>query len=182
VRLLFKLCILIGFWFIPITPQGYWVNREFKGLFRKSNELLEITLNSLKQSEGFKSEAYLISNKWTIGYGHSIKKGEKFNKINKEEATNLLEKDFYQIMYIIEEKIDLPDNKLFALTHFAYNIGVYRFFNSTLFKLIEKEKDIDKELLKWSRMNGKIKNNLLKSRYFELDMYNGKFKNKWEKI
>jgi lysozyme len=58
-----------------------------------------VDLNSvkdmIKKHEGLRLEPYKDSlGKWTIGYGHLITKGEKFDKITKQEADELFDKDF----------------------------------------------------------------------------------------
>jgi len=90
--------------------------------------LYDTAINFIKQKEGF-CDVPTIScdGSLTIGYGHMIKKGENFSKINKIQATELLKKDLKKAIDFVEDNTKLSENKSLALGLLAFNIGTRRF-------------------------------------------------------
>ncbi len=61
----------------------------------------------------------------TIGYGHKIKKGEKFGEISSWQAWELLKKDFGRcIERAVELGFEYPDNRQLAVAHAVYCLGI----------------------------------------------------------
>jgi len=124
-------------------------------------------IEALKILEGFSSKIYkCVAGKKTIGYGHTIKEGERFTIINQREALKLLEDDvkyfLEEIKKLIEEKQYnlLNENQICALIVFVFNIGVEYFSKSTLLKKLNAGKSlisIASEFDKWVYVN-KVKN------------------------
>lgn len=95
----------------------------------------------LKRFEGFSATPYLdVAGYSTIGYGHCIKPGEKFESISEQEAEELLINDLAVAERCIQRlvKAGLSQNQFDALASFIYNVGARAFENSTLLKMIDK--------------------------------------------
>jgi GH24 family phage-related lysozyme (muramidase) len=140
-------------------------------------QLVDTCVVHLKKYEGFKSTPYFdASGNKCIGYGHLIKNGEEFNTLTRQQASNLLKKDFLRIVSIIQKDTDLSGSKLLAVSLFSYNMGIGYFYKSSLYKAILKNDPIDKYIIKYSYYyKGKkpIKSSkLTERRQFELWLYN----------
>lgn len=135
-------------------------------------------INLIKKWEGVKLTSYKCpSNVWTIGYGttryrdgSSIKEGDK---INMEMAEDLL---LHDVTFICNRlpNLKINQNQLDAICSFIYNVGVYAFINSTLFKLMRINPNdplIGDEFLKWKKSNGKVLQGLLNRRIEERNLY-----------
>ena len=154
--------------FAPEITQKQYL-KQFENFF-----LYEKVINNLKKSEGLRLKVYICPAGYkTIGYGHKLLKNEHFNIITKKKAEILLKKDFNKRLKLINIK---SYNKKLAITHFIFNVGIGHYIRSNLFKKIKSNQNIDKEIIKWCyyTKNGvKIKSsNALKSRLFELKIYN----------
>jgi len=131
-------------------------------------------IDSIKKFEGFVGHPYECPKDcWLIGYGHKIRNNELTN-ITKEEAHNLLIKDFDLAINITRNYTGLRGAKLVAISHFVYNVGIGSFLKSKLFFNVINNIPIDKEISRWSKFNGKTNNHLLKRRLYELELYNQK--------
>lgn len=148
-------------------------NRYFK-LYKES-------LDVLKGFEGLSLTPYVDANGKSIGYGHHIQSYEKIPSIITEEyAEVLLRIDFEYAISTVEEatgfnRYDHPE-KVLALSHFVYNLGSGSFINSTLLQNIKNNKQIDDEIVKWTKIKiGEsiiISSHLHKRRMYELTLYN----------
>jgi len=123
-------------------------------------QLNEDGLNLIKQSEGFRSEAYLCpAGVPTIGYGHTdnVSLGDT---ITEENALQLLidELKYYEdgVKDLVE--VDLNDNQFSALVSFAYNVGIGSLEKSTLLKKLNKKDYIGaaEEFARWNKGGGKV--------------------------
>lgn len=102
----------------------------------------------------------------TIGYGHLIKSGERYTKITKEQAEELLSKDSQVGVLAINQlvKVDINQSQFDALASFIFNVGVTAFRNSTLLKKLNAGdfEAAKKEFSRWDKVtiNGqKVSNN-----------------------
>lgn len=77
-----------------------------------------------------------IAGHLTAGYGHLVKPGEDFSKLDKQGALALLTKDLQSAGDSVKQlvKVSLNPNQLKALTSFVFNEGAAAFKNSTLLK------------------------------------------------
>lgn len=139
----------------------------------------ESMIDTLMWHEGYRAYPYrCLANVKTVGYGHAIKKGESFTyPITRERAEVLLRSDFDKAVEATQRLTDLEGPQLLAIAHFVHALGSGNFYRSTLRKLIEQDKSIDKEIVKWIHIktkSGKIirSDHLLRSRQMELNLYN----------
>ena len=111
----------------------------------------------IKEFEGLRLDAYVCpAGKITIGYGHTgmgVKLGQK---ITVDEANRFFLEDLLKIAKQIEKKIKtkLSADQFGAVVSLAYNVGPISICNSTLLKLINKNKmqEAAKEFLKWNKI------------------------------
>lgn len=144
----------------------------------------EETIAFIKSHEGFNSgELYHdLAGYPTIGYGHVVWPGEEFKSpITERQADSLLRRDFADALRSIERNTDLKDNKKLAMAHFVFSRGIGRFLRSDMKKLIDENKPIDDEIVKWcyyrDRKGRMVKSELsLKLRKWELELYNKTFR------
>ena len=117
----------------------------------------------IRHFEGLKLESYVCpAGKLTIGYGHAFDDVFKGQKITKDEAEKILEKDIEFFNSGIKRylKVPLAPNQLGALISFAFNVGIGNLKTSTLLRKINL-KDFDgasKEFLRWNKatVDGKL--------------------------
>jgi len=137
----------------------------------------EAGLDLVKRSEGLRLEKYQdVAGKWTIGYGHLIKKGEAFESpITEERATELLEQDLRLAESAVNELVSVPlnDNQYSALVDFVYNVGKGNFEASTLLKRLNagKYSAAADEFLKWVYAGGRRIEGLARRRSAERALF-----------
>jgi lysozyme len=140
-------------------------------------EINEAALDLVRKSEGLQLEKYQdVAGKWTIGYGHLIKKGEVFDgPITGQRATELLEQDLRLAESAVDELVTVPinDNQFGALVDFVYNVGKSNFEASTLLKLLNSGKyaGAADELLKWVYAGGRRIEGLARRRAAERALF-----------
>ena len=103
--------------------------------YKEERDISDEGLMLVKQFEGFRPKVYRdAAGKKTIGYGHLVKKGEKFKFLTRGKAENLLKKDVSKADRCIDEYVEVPltQNQHDALVSFVYNIGGNAFRESTL--------------------------------------------------
>jgi len=128
--------------------------------------------------EGFSSCKYKDPvGLWTIGYGHLIKPGEKFNKcISKAEATKILKQDLNTAESCVNRyvKTSINQHQFDALVSFTYNLGCGSLASSTLLKKVNARKfsQVCSELLLWVHGNGKVLPGLVRRRKAECKLFN----------
>ena len=141
---------------------------------RKINEA---GLKLVKESEGLKLERYQdVAGKWTIGYGHLIKKGEAFESpITEQRATELLEQDLQLAESAVDElvSVSLNENQYSALVDFVYNVGKANFAASTMLKRLNSGKysAAAGEFLKWVYAGGRRIDGLARRRAAERTLF-----------
>ena len=136
-------------------------------------------IDLIKKYESFKSEPYICpAGKKTIGYGHVIKSGEKFESLTQIEAERLLDidLDYYEskVRKIITDPIN--QNQFSALVSLCYNIGEDNFKKSSLAKFVNNNDDLNAvlEFIRWSfvsrvRFKGLIRRRLEEALLFLSD-------------
>ena len=90
--------------------------------------------NRIKLHEGLRLEPYLCpAGAWTIGYGHKIRKHEKFTRLTIDQAERVLDADIETAE--AEARSLFPDskyknftkNRWDVLTELVFNLGLTRF-------------------------------------------------------
>ena len=97
----------------------------------------EESINVIKQHEGFRSCEYVIEGVRTIGYGHTIKKGEVFKCLTEAQADSLLKKDFNSALKRVDTQVGLKGSRKLAIGHFIYCKGIGTFLKSELYTKIK---------------------------------------------
>lgn len=95
--------------------------------------------NIIKEFEGFRGSPYMCPAGYlTVGYGHRVKKSEKFGRITMREGEALLVKDLEPVENAIDYLVTAPlsQNQYDALASLIYNIGSGNFMDSTLRKFL----------------------------------------------
>jgi len=147
-------------------------------------KITQVGLEIIKHFEqgphgGFASTPYICAAGYpTIGWGHEIRPGEKFDKpITEEEAEELLRKDLIIAERSVCRLINVPldDNQYDALVSFTFNLGGGRLQISTLRRLVNNEEHglVPNEFRKWVYGGGKKLKGLVRRRNVEADLYAG---------
>lgn len=102
---------------------------------------LEKIKELVSREEGLRLTVYQDqAGKWTIGYGHLIKPGEKFypygpiKTITREEADKIFAQDIAEAEACVKNNVHVPltENQYAALVSFVFNVGCNAFRQSTL--------------------------------------------------
>lgn len=132
-------------------------------------------IDLIKSFEGCKLTAYKCSaGVWTIGYGHTqgVYQGQTISQI---EADRLLDSDLTKFEMGVRNLVgNLPDNKIDALTSFAFNLGLNALKTSTLLKKVKanpNDMTIRNEFERWVFAGGKRLEGLVRRRKAEADLY-----------
>jgi lysozyme len=132
-------------------------------------------IDLIKRFEGCKLSAYKCpAGIWTIGYGHTngVYQGQT---ITQYEADKMLENDVVKFEMGVRHLVgNLPDNKIDALTSFAFNLGLGSLRDSTLCKKVKANPNdltIRNEFMKWVNAGGKRLQGLVNRRQAEADLY-----------
>ena len=134
-------------------------------------------LNLIKESEGFRSEAYIDpTGTPTIGYGTTRIKGQPVKlgmTCTKEEAETYLKNDLAEFEKAVNlfVKVELSQNQFDAIMSLVYNIGIGAFKRSTLLKKINSNDLVATEWMKWVYSKGKRLPGLVERREKELSLY-----------
>ncbi len=140
----------------------------------------EEAIEFIKKHEGFAGgKAYYdAAGIKTIGYGHVVKPGEEFpERITRQQAENLLRKDFDKAVKAAERTTDVEGYKKIVVAHFIYAKGIGNFQKSTFRKKVLANEPVDEELKKWCYYRNKdgvpVRSEYIyKIRLWEIEMYN----------
>lgn len=149
---------------------------EVRGL-----SIAPIGLQLIKHLEGLRLTPYKdAGGKYTIGYGHLMRKGERFTKISEAEATTILIEDIRLAEAIVKEYVRVPINRyqFSALVSLVFNIGGHQFKKSTLLKKLNRADyyGASAEFRRWNKV-GKIENDgLTRRRTMERKLFTGEWK------
>lgn len=133
-------------------------------------------LDLIREYEGFSPVPYQDAAKyWTIGWGHLIKKDEKFDRITQEQGKELLKKDLEPVENTINyyTEVKLNQNQFDALCVFVYNIGTSAFIRSTLLKWLNDNRfnDIPQQFTRWNKASGRTLLGLARRRVAESQLF-----------
>lgn len=132
-------------------------------------------IDLIKKYEGFRAKAYKCpSDKWTIGYGHTLNV-KSTDVIDKAQAEYFLRQDVeFAEKEVNRHNLNINQNQFDALVSFVFNLGVGNFARSTLLRKIKSNPDdptIRKEFERWVYVGGKILTGLIKRRKEEANLY-----------
>ena len=111
----------------------------------------------------------------TIGYGHVILSGEKFDSITELQGEEILRKDLTKAENAVKRGITSPlaQNQYDALVSFAFNTGNGGVNGSTLQKRINSGDytSVPDEMKRWNKVGGKVVKGLVNRREDEVEMF-----------
>ena len=127
--------------------------------------------------EGCRLEAYRdVAGVLTIGYGHVIRPGETFGRIDEETGQELLAEDCgIAENFINATTPGLSQNEFDALVSFVFNVGVGNYDSSTLKKKLKAgdKAGAAEEFLKWDHVHGEVMPGLARRRAAERALFLG---------
>lgn len=117
----------------------------------------EDAVKIIKKHEGFRSCEYTLEGVRTIGYGHTIKKGESFKCLTEIQADSLLRADFNSALKRVDTHVGVKGSRKIALGHFIYCKGIGTFLKSTIYSKLKAgnsliEEDFTKYRFRKSRV------------------------------
>lgn len=117
----------------------------------KMDSNLEVTLDLIKEFEGFDERAYVCpSGQRTIGYGFT---DITWNRMSAKDADSILRCKFLRLKEEISLSIPygIKDHQLNALTSFVYNVGITAYNNSEIHRKLRKNEinSISREIRLW---------------------------------
>ncbi len=136
-----------------------------------------VGLNLIKGFESFSPVKYFCpAGKPTIGYGHVIRPGETFGRIDEETGQELLAEDCgIAENFINATTPGLSQNEFDALVSFVFNVGVGNYDSSTLKKKLKAgdKAGAAEEFLKWDHVHGEVMPGLARRRAAERALFLG---------
>lgn len=148
----------------PSGPTGYKISKN--------------ALSKLKSYESFKDKAYKLPGEkyWTIGYGHNGPDVSPYDKIDRQQAEQLLAKDLNEFEYVISKNVKVPltQNMFDALVMFTYNVGIGAFLQSTLLKKLNSGdyEGAKNEFYRWNKgSNKQVLEGLVNRRKYEAELF-----------
>ncbi len=130
----------------------------------------------IKRWEGCKLQAYrpLPTDKWTIGYGHTLTAYEGMT-ITQEEAESLLISDLsvYERAVTSEVGGNVTQEQFDALVSFTFNVGKSAFKRSTLLRELKAGHydRVGQQMKRWVNSGGKRVEGLVNRRNAEVTMF-----------
>lgn len=122
-------------------------------------------IDLITEFEGFRAHEYLCpAGKPTIGYGHVVRYGERFDTLSDHDAMDLLLEDLseYESRVLQYIDVDLTQGQFDALVSFCYNLGPQALKTSTLCAVLNRGKyeEASNEFKKWvwaTTKDGRVK-------------------------
>lgn len=132
-------------------------------------------IDKLKEFEGLRTEAYqCAAGRWTIGYGHTLY-AEQGMIITEERAEHLLRQDVQVVeRWLTGQNIVTEQHQFDALVSFIFNLGIAKFYDSTLRKVILNNgspENIRHQWMRWVHAGKKVLPGLVKRREWESRLY-----------
>lgn len=134
-------------------------------------------LDLVKRFEGCKLKAYRCpAGVWTVGWGSTGPDIAAGTVWTQKQADGRLEEDLTRFVAgVLKTSPILKDhpNKLYAVTSFAYNVGLGAYQSSTLRRRIDVAAwdEAAKEFGKWTKAGGKVLPGLVTRRKAEADLF-----------
>lgn len=119
-----------------------------------------------------------LGNVWTIGFGVTgadVKQGTRWTRAYAESRLEFEWKKHQAGVLRASPILSKYQNRLEAITDFAYNLGVGRYQASTLRRYVDQQRwaEAAAELLKWNRAGGKVQRGLTLRRSKEKALFLG---------
>ena len=135
----------------------------------------------IKSFESYSPTVYVCpGGQRTIGYGHVLKPGEKFNSITQNKAEQLLSDDLFHARYGVSRLITVPlqPYQWDALTSFTFNVGTGALQASRLRQCVNDEKhdEVPEEFMRWVHSGGRKLKGLVYRRTLEAQWYQNQLK------
>lgn len=142
-------------------------------------EVSDAGVQLVRTFEGYSPIVYKdIAGLDTIGYGHLIRHGEKFDVLTPDLAERLLRKDLTVAenavnRYVI---IGMRQYQFDPQVSFVFNIGSGAYSKSTLLRKVnaERHSEVPGQFMRWINAGGKPSNGLVNRRTTEAEMYQGR--------
>jgi lysozyme len=134
-------------------------------------------IDMLKSFEGFRADPYNdAAGIPTVGYGHVILTGEKFeHPLTEAEATDILCGDLAKAESCVLKEVDvtLTQSQFDALCSFVFNLGCGSLIRSTLLQKLNNgdAAGAADEFLRWVKVNGRPAVGLFKRRVAERETF-----------
>lgn len=131
----------------------------------------------VKQFEGCKLKAYKCpAGIWTCGWGSTGPDITENTVWTQQQADERLEKDLTRFMTGVLKTSPIlkgQDNRLAAVTSFAYNCGIGAYQSSTMRKKIDAQdySGAQAEFSRWTKAGGKELPGLVRRRKAEADLF-----------
>lgn len=128
--------------------------------------------------EGFSPTVYRCPAGYpTIGYGHVVRRGEKFTTISGDDGLELLRLDLFKAGQAVNRLItwDLEQHQFDALASFTFNLGGGALQRSTLRRVVNRgeHREVPRQLMRWVRAKGRRLRGLVRRRAASAAMYHG---------
>ena len=129
----------------------------FEPAFQKALELV-------KSLEGFSATVYNdVAGIPTIGYGHVLRKNERYDTITQAQALDLLTQDLRPAFWVVVGTPRpmckaLNSDQLAALASLVFNIGAAAYESSSLYACLQagNDSEVPKQFMRWckAKVNG----------------------------
>lgn len=167
---------------LPTAPTPVLVKAAAKALpeIREMN-IAAVGIELIRYFESLRLTPYRDPvGKFTIGYGHLMRRGEEYTALTKAQALALLRKDIAVAELVVKRhvKVPLTVSQFSSLVSLVYNIGEYQFRTSTLLKVINRANytQAAEEIRRWEKAGGMVLPGLTKRRYAEYLLFTGKWR------
>ncbi|KWF99100.1 hypothetical protein WL95_00350 [Burkholderia cepacia] len=112
---------------------------------------------------------------WTIGVGHAMPNGITIRSLTLDQGKALLVQDLAPCNRAVLNAVPggLAQNEFDALVHFAFNVGVTAFLNSTLLRKLKAgdRAGAAAEFARWNKAGGVVVAGLVRRRAAECELF-----------
>src|SRR4030095_4711329 len=136
-----------------------------------------VAIGLIQQFEGYSPFRYRDSaGYWTIGVGHLIRPGERFEEpLLGDAAEKLFQQDLKPKATAVNARVSVPlfQGQFDASVSLVYNIGEGAFAKSTALKKINADRhaEVPAQIKRWNKAGGKVVKGLERRREAEAELY-----------
>jgi lysozyme len=140
-------------------------------------QILDVGRALVRNFEGYSPLRYRDSaGLWTIGVGHLIRPGERFEEpLLGDAAEALFQKDLAPKVAAVNARVSVPlyQGQFDAAVSLVYNIGEGAFAKSTALKKINaaQHEEVPAQIKRWNKAGGRIVKGLERRREAEAELY-----------